>query len=133
MKAHAFDHGFDPLAPTTKWMEKLQRPDDPSGSCCGIADAYQADTYIRHPDGSYTITITDGSAIEFPDGTHRDVLKDGTVIEVPASHVNPPVERAGNPTGHAWLFTSVYGVTMEGTRLTSPGTTYCFVPLPEGY
>ena len=132
--APAFDHGFDPLAPTTLWMQSLERPDNRPAPCCGMADAYQADTYRRHWNGSYTVTITDGSAVEFPDGSHRPPLADGTVIEVPANHVNPPTEQAGNPTGHAWLFISVYGIVGEDgvESQTTPGTIYCFVPLPEG-
>ncbi len=132
--APAFDHGFDPLAPTTIWMESLIQPANPPGPCCGKADAYQADTYRRNKDGSYTVTITDGSAVEFPAGGHRTPLADGTVIEVSANHVNPPTEQAGNPTGHAWIFLSVYGIVGEDgvESQTTPGTIYCFVPLPEG-
>lgn len=130
LASHAFgmDHGFDPLKPTTIWMESLVQPASPPSSCCGIADAYQADTYTRNADGSYTVVITDGSAVEFPDGKHRTPLKDGTIINVPASHVNPPREQKDNPTGHAWVFLSVYGNELQ----SSPGTVYCFIPLPEG-
>lgn len=132
--AHALDHGFDPLAPTTQWMESLPRPYPvPSpGSCCGIADAYQADIYARNADGSYEVVITDGSAVEFPDGIHRTPIDDGTKIHVPAKHVNPPKDQMGNPTGHAWLFMSVYGVTTDGQYTTTPGSIYCFIPMPEG-
>lgn len=126
--AHGMDHGFDPLKPTTIWMESLVQPASPPSSCCGIADAYQADTYTRNPDGSYSVVITEGSAVEFPDGTRRTPIKDGTIITVPSSHVNPPREQKDNPTGHAWVFMSVYG----GTEQSSPGTVYCFIPLPEG-
>ncbi len=130
--APAMDHGFDPFAPTAKWMHELIQPANPPGSCCGVADSYQADTYQRFPDGSYDVIITDGSAIEFPDGTKRTPLKNGTRLRVPADHVNPPKEQAGNPTGHAWIFLSVYGISIDGQQTTQPGTIYCFVPLPEG-
>lgn len=131
--AHAFDHGFDPFAPTSQWMESLQRrPPAPVGPCCGVADAYQADIYTRNPDGSYDIVITDGSPIMFPDGAHRDAIPDGTAIHVPENKVNPPKEQAGNPTGHAWLFMSVYGITTNGVYKQAPGSLYCFVPRPEG-
>lgn len=127
--APAMDHGFDPFAPTTKWMESLEQPANRPGSCCGKADSYQADIYRRHKNGSYTVTITDGSPIKFPDGQYRTPLQNGTVLEVPADHVNSPSEQAGNPTGHAWIFMSVYGTEEQ----SSPGSIYCFVPLPEGY
>jgi len=115
-------------------MESLQKPYDRPNSCCGTSDAYGADQYTRNADGSYDVVITDGDAIEYPDGTHRTQLKNGTRIHVPADHVNPPREQAGNPTGHAWLFISVYGIynSASDSSETQPGTIYCFIPLPEG-
>jgi hypothetical protein len=132
--AAAFDHGFDPYSPTVQWFETLKMPDYPPTSCCGKSDAYTADIYTRNPDGSYEVTVTDGAAITFPNGDRRTPLKNGTVIHVPAGKVNPPTDQAGNPTGHAWLFVSVYGaVDASGDQpVTTPGTVYCFIPLPEG-
>lgn len=134
--AGAMDHGFDPLAPTTKWIETLQQPPNRPSSCCGIAEAYQADTYRRNPDGSYDIVITEGTAIEYPDGSHRTPLKNGTKLHIDADRVNNEIEQSGNPTGHAWVFLSVYGIVdnsgAETETTTTPGTIYCFVPLPDG-
>lgn len=127
----AMDHGFDPAAPTAQWMGHLLQPDyesvgpeDPPPSCCGKADAYQADQYRDNHNGTWTVTITDGADITFPDGTHRRPLPNDTSVTIPASKVNPPKDQAGNPTGHAWIFMSAY----EG----KPGYVYCFIPLPEG-
>jgi hypothetical protein len=133
--AAAFDHGFDPYDPTVQWFEQLKRHDYMPYSCCGKADAYAADLYTRNPDGSYDVTITDGSAITFPDGTKRPELPNGSVVHVPAGQINPPTETQGNPTGHSWLFVSirrVYDDAHPGGDAATPGLTYCFAPLPEG-
>lgn len=122
--SRAFDHGFDPYAPATQYFEHLKQPDNYPGSCCGKADAYEADTYARNADGSWTVTVTDGSAIEYPDGTRRPYVATGTVVHVPAGKINPPDETRHNPTGHAWLFMSVY--------VGQVGSIYCFAPLPDG-
>lgn len=135
-QAHAFDHGFDPYDPTTKWFGQLLRHDKMPEPCCGKADAYAADTYNRNPDGSYDVTITDGAAVTFPDGTERPEIENGSVVHVPWNKINPPSETMSNPTGHAWLFVSVQrdytGGQPNGVPTPKPGLEYCFAPLPEG-
>lgn len=124
-RARAFDHGFDKGSPASLYFEGLHRPDYYPGSCCGKADAYEADTYQRNADGTWTVVITDGSAITYPDGTTRPYIATGTVVVVPGEKVNPPDETRHNPTDHAWLFVSVWGAA-------EVGTVYCFAPMPEG-
>ena len=124
VSALAFDHGFDRKTERSRFFGLLKRPDLYPESCCGEADAYEADIYEKNPDGSYTVTITDGSAIEYPDGTRRDYIANGTKVIVPSKKINPPVETQHNPTGHAWLFMSVFN--------EKPGNIFCFAPLPEG-
>lgn len=116
------EKGFDPNNPTAKWFQSLKQPGS-NASCCGYGDAYEADIYERHPDGSYTVVITDGSEITYPDGSVRYYIPNGTKIEVPAKQVNPPSD--GNPTGHGVIFMS----------MQEPGggyIIYCFVPMPLG-
>ena len=122
--AFAFDHGFDHTTERSQFFGQLKRPDFYPQSCCGEADAYEADIYRKNPDGSYTVTITDGSAITYPDGTRRGYIANGTKVIVPSTKINPPVETQHNPTGHAWLFMSVFS--------SGPGNIFCFAPLPEG-
>jgi hypothetical protein len=122
--AFASDHGFDRTTERSKFFRLLKRPDLYPRPCCGEADAYEADIYQKNPDGSYIVIITDGSAIKYPDGVHRDYIANGTKVIVPSKKVNPPVETQHNPTGHAWLFMSVFD--------EKPGNIFCFAPLPEG-
>ncbi len=99
--AHARDLGQweagDPAV--RQWYQTLMRPDAPSSSCCGEADAYWADT-VHVKGGKTFATITD----DRPDGPlgrpHIDV---GTVIEVPNEKLKWD---RGNPTGHNVLFVS---------------------------
>jgi len=44
----------------------LKRPDFYPNSCCGEADAYEADIYQRNADGSYDVEITEGKELSFP-------------------------------------------------------------------
>jgi hypothetical protein len=73
----------------SRFFGQLRRPDFYPKSCSGEADAYEADIYEKNPDGSYTVTITDGSAIEYPDGTHRDYIANGTKVIVSSKKINP--------------------------------------------
>jgi hypothetical protein len=122
--AIAFDHGFDHTTERSVYFELLKRPDLYPKPCCGEADAYEADIYQKNPDGSYVVIVTNGSAIEYPDGVRRDYVPNGTKVIVPSAKINPPVETQHNPTGHAWLFMSVYN--------NEPLNIFCFAPLPEG-
>jgi hypothetical protein len=124
VSAFAYDHDFDHTTERSKFFRLLKRPDFYPESCCGKAEAYEADIYQRNPDGSYVVIITNGSAIEYPDGTRRDYLANGTKVIVPSKKISPPVETQYNPTGHAWLFMSVFN--------EKPGHIFCFAPLPDG-
>jgi hypothetical protein len=133
--AAAFDHGFDHSTARSQFFRGLKRPDHYPKPCCGDADAYEADTYTKNPDGSYDVVITDGSEKTYPDGVRRIEIPNGSKVHVPANQINPPKETKNNPTGHAWLFMSVrrgYGSDRPGGSAAEPGTTYCFAPLPEG-
>jgi hypothetical protein len=48
--------GLDPLH--RKWFDELMRPDVPDFRCCGLADAYWADSYEVKGD-QYVAIITD--------------------------------------------------------------------------
>lgn len=125
----AFDHGFPKDTERSKFFQLLKRPDKYPDSCCGEADAYEADTYTRNKDGSYDVVITEGSEIQYEDGTYRPEIPNGSKIHVPENKINPPVETSHNPTGHAWLFVSVVHPIGGGAE---PGLVYCYAPLPEG-
>lgn len=127
--AKAVDHGFDKHTERSIWFQQLKRPDYYPNSCCGEADAYEADIYQRNADGSYDVEITNGDTIKFPDGQERPEIPTGTKVHVPKTKINPPIETQGNPTEHAWLFVSVSRAI--GGEVT-PGLIYCFTPLPEG-
>lgn len=75
------------------WFNSLRQPDTQI-SCCGPADAVEADQYEVHPDGSVTAMVTGG----------RGYVPDGTVVHVPPGKV---VVGRENPTGHSILFLSL--------------------------
>jgi hypothetical protein len=81
------------------WYQSLMRPDAPSASCCGEADAYWADE-VHVKDGKTFATITDDRPDEPLGRPHIDV---GTVIEIPPEKLK--WDRS-NPTGHGVLFVS---------------------------
>jgi hypothetical protein len=81
------------------WYQTLMRPDSPSSSCCGEADAYWADE-VHVKDGKTFATITDDRPDEPLGRPHIDV---GTVIEIPPEKLK--WDRS-NPTGHGVLFVS---------------------------
>jgi hypothetical protein len=66
------------------------QPDNPVMSCCGEADAYEADTFEVDGD-HYIAIITDG----------KGALPNGTRLQVPNTKMK---WNAGNPTGHGILF-----------------------------
>jgi len=73
-----------------EWFQSLKQPDHPRQSCCGEADAFEADSFEAEGD-HYVAIITDG----------RGVIPSGTRIPVP----NPKMKwDAGNPTGHGIIF-----------------------------
>jgi hypothetical protein len=87
---------------TREWFRDLTQPDDPTQSCCGKADAFEADNFDR--EGShYVAIITDG----------KGVIPNGTRIFVPNKKMKWD---QGNPTGHGIIF------------LGDDGEVYCYVP-----
>jgi hypothetical protein len=102
--SHARDLGqWDAQDPALKeWYQSLMRPDAPTSSCCGEADAYWADEFhVR--DGKTYATITD----DRPDAPRgRPHVENGTEFEVPPEKLK--WDRS-NPTGHGVLFLSRQG------------------------
>lgn len=102
---HSFarDNGnYAGVAPHIRnWYQKLMQPDNKAVSCCGEADAFEADDYEIEGD-HYIAIITDG----------KGVLPNGTRIAVPNYKMKWD---EGNPTGHGILF------------ISSAGAIYCYV------
>jgi hypothetical protein len=99
--ANARDLGqWENTDPTIRnWYQALMRPDVPTSSCCGEADAYWADE-IHVRNGKTYVTITDDRADEPLGRPHMAV---GTEIEVPDIKLKWD---ESNPTGHGILFLS---------------------------
>jgi hypothetical protein len=99
--ANARDLGqWENTDPTVRnWYQALMRPDVPTSSCCGEADAYWADD-IHVRNGKTYVTITDDRADEPLGRPHMAV---GTEIEVPDIKLKWD---ESNPTGHGILFLS---------------------------
>ena len=71
--------GADPL--TREWFNGLMRPDEPHMRCCGLADAYWADSYEVNGD-RYVAIITDARD-DMPLG--RPHIENGKRFAVPMS------------------------------------------------
>ncbi len=84
-----------------EWFQGLMQPDNPYMSCCGEADAFEADTFEVDGD-HYVAVITDG----------KGVLPSGTRIMVPNQKMKWD---RGNPTGHGIIF------------IGDAGQIYCYV------
>jgi hypothetical protein len=84
-----------------QWFQNLMQPDNQYLSCCGEADAYEADNFEVKGD-QYVAIITDG----------KGVIPNGTRVPVPNQKMKWD---AGNPTGHGILF------------LGTGGQVYCYV------
>jgi hypothetical protein len=110
---HARDNGQwgDQPANIRQWFQSLMQPDNPVMSCCGEADAFEADTFEVDGD-RYVAIITDG----------KGVLPLGTRIPVPNQKMKWD---AGNPTGHGVIFISPPTVFKDGSMVN--GTVYCYV------
>jgi hypothetical protein len=78
-----------------QWFQSLMQPDNPAVSCCGEADAFEADSFEVEGD-HYVAIITDG----------KGILPNGTRIPVPNSKMKWD---AGNPTGHGIIFIGANG------------------------
>ena len=87
--------GVDPLI--RQWFNGLMRPDYPTLSCCGLADAYWADSYEVNGD-QYVAIITD-TRDDKPLG--RPHIENGKRLAVPNSKIKWD---SGNPTGHGIIF-----------------------------
>jgi hypothetical protein len=98
--AHDDDHEHD------AWYSELRQPDNPTASCCGLADAYWCDFYRAEGDKA-VCTISDDRKI-----AGRPPIPVGTKIEIPTNKLKWD---RGNPTGHSIVF------------LSSGGAVYCFV------
>jgi hypothetical protein len=108
--ARAHDLGqWENSDPTIReWYQSLMRPDAPSASCCGEADAYWADEV--HVRGGKTFAVITDDRDDAPRG--RPHVAVGTEIEIPDHKLK--WDRS-NPTGHAIVF------------LSRGGFVYCFV------
>jgi hypothetical protein len=91
-QAFARDDGQwgDRPASIRQWFQSLMQPDRPEMSCCGEADAFEADNFEADGD-SYVAIITNG----------RGIMPNGTRIPVPNAKMKWD---AGNPTGHGIIF-----------------------------
>jgi hypothetical protein len=101
--ALARDNGqwADSPAAVRQWFQSLMQPDNPYLSCCGEADAFEADTFEVDGD-QYIAIITDG----------KGVIPPGTRIPIPNAKMKWD---AGNPTGHGIVF------------IGAQGQVYCYV------
>ena len=99
--------GFDPLY--RQWFNELTRPDYPHLPCCGLADAYWADSY-EVKGNQYVAIITD-TRDDTPLG--RPHIENGKRVTVP--NIKIKWDR-GNPTGHGIIF------------LGDGGEVYCYLP-----
>lgn len=90
------------------WFPTVKVPDQPAMSCCGIADAYEADIY-RVEDGKTIARVTKGDA-KWQTG-HEVVIPPNRIV---------PFRSHGNPTGHGVVF------------IGSAGQVYCYLPPPGG-
>ncbi|SRR5579871_1949106 len=92
--------GNSPIA-VRQWFQSLMQPDNPYVSCCGEADAFEADTFEVEGD-HYVAIITDG----------KGIIASGTRIPIPNEKMKWD---AGNPTGHGIVF------------IGAQGQVYCYV------
>ena len=89
---------WDSLNPTVrKWFDELMRPDEPNFRCCGLADAYWADSYEVKGD-QYVAIVTDPRD-DIPLG--RPHVENGKRFAVPNTKIKWD---RGNPTGHGIIF-----------------------------
>lgn len=96
------------------WFQGLMQPDNPTSSCCGEADAVEADTFGQQ-DGRYVAVVTDGKGLVAP----------GTRIVIPNAKIKWD---KGNPTGHGIVFLHVIsGDDEEATQPVGTIQVYCYV------
>jgi hypothetical protein len=85
-----------------QWFQSLMQPDHPHLSCCGEADAYEADTFEIDGD-HYVAVITEG----------KGVLAPGTRIDIPNTKMKWD---EGNPTGHGIVSSAPRGKCTATSR-----------------
>ena len=122
------DRNWEAMSDEEKtWTMTLTQPDNPTVSCCGLADQYWADKCNVNGGGQVICQITDDrDDRDFCDhGTCRPHLPIGTQIQIPARAMkfgpNDPQQPASNPTGHNVVF------LRAGDRYV-----YCFVMATGG-
>jgi hypothetical protein len=99
--AHDFGQWKDQPSSARQWFQKLMQPDNPYQSCCGEADASEADTFeVSH--NQYVAIITNG----------KGIIPDGTRVPVPNQKLKWD---NGNLTGHGIIF------------IGANGQVYCYV------
>src|SRR5215217_1332675 len=97
--SHARDLGQWEQRPphVREWFQKLTQPDNPRKSCCGEADAYEAD-YFEVAGDQYVAIITNGAGDE---RLGKRAIPNGTRFVVPNHKLKWD---DGNPTAHGFLF-----------------------------
>jgi hypothetical protein len=85
-----------------KWFNGLKQPDHPDRSCCGLADAYWADSY--EVNGNQYIAIITDERDDEP--LSRPHIENGKRFVVPNSKIKWD---GGNPTGHGIIFLGIGG------------------------
>jgi hypothetical protein len=93
--------GLDAL--TRQWFNGLMQPDNPNLSCCGLADAYWADSYEVKGDQYVAIIADTRDDIKLGRAQH---IEAGARVTVP----NHKIKRdRSNPTGHGIIFIGIGG------------------------
>ena len=97
LPALARDNGQwdDQPAYLRQWLQKLMQTDNPHMSCCGEADAFEADSFEVRGE-QYVAIITNG----------KGAIPNGMRIPVPNQKLKWD---EGNPTGHGIIFIGADG------------------------
>ncbi|MEA2937791.1 MAG: hypothetical protein QOC56_1295 [Alphaproteobacteria bacterium] len=95
-----------------QWFQKLMQPDNKYQSCCGEADAYQADSF--EVEGDHYVAIITNGAGDLANG--KPEIANGTRIPVPNHKMKWD---DGNPTGHGIIFLHFH--TKEVYCYVTPG------------
>lgn len=116
LSALARDNGqwADTNQQISQWFRSLMQPDRPGNSCCGEADAYEADVF--EVEGDHYVAVVTGGKFTVPTGTR---------IVVPNSKVT--WNSAPNPTGHGIVFLSSPVARLDETAAIQPGLAQGFV------
>lgn len=85
------------LSRCRQWIANAKMPDHRETSCCGMGDAYVADSY----------ELKDGQLFAIISRDYPMVPK-GTRIAIPRSKMNIAALDGGNPSGHGVVFMTAY-------------------------